>query len=465
MKEKQAHNIEESVNMEKKGMDRRSFLQGSTKIAGLAVGLSFANPLGGLDVEAASTKLAEKFGLSNGNPDLVFPVISDVHIHKNGTNDLQKFGNALHQLNELVPKQDAFVVVGDLTENGLAEEYDRFMTLIKEKKQQKAISLFAIGNHDYWNGLSIPDAQKRFLQKTGMDSIYYHKIIKGYHFIILGTENGLTEGYYSKQQIAWLDEKLKQANDDHPKKPIFVFHHQPMKNTMYGSEWGFQENRDLLYNTFKKYPQVISFSGHTHYPLDEPRAIHQKDFTSVETASLKDMWVEAGYIQGEMPPGSETFSQGLIVEVHGEKVVIHRRDFREKNPVGQPWIIDRPSEKRTFKYTETRDQRKPQFPKGSNLMVLHSTDTEIDILVPQAENNLLVHSYKIMAKNKSGKVAKEIDAFSEFYNNPVPDQLVFSIKGLQPGTNYTIEVFAVDSFGNRSMNPLKTEGQTKMKLL
>ncbi|PLT33437.1 fibronectin type III domain-containing protein [Bacillus sp. V5-8f] len=233
---------------------------------------------------------------------------------------------------------------------------------------------------------------------------------------------------------------------------------------MYGSEWGFEENRDLLYNTFKKYPQIISFSGHTHYPLDEPRAIHQKDFTSVETASLKDMWVEAGYIQGEMPPGAETFSQGLIVEVHGEKVVIHRRDFRENNPVGQPWTIDHPSDKGSFQYTERRDERKPHFPNKSNLVVLDSTDTEMNILVPQAEDNLLVHSYKIVAKNKSGQVVKEIAAFSEFYNDPVPDELVFPIKGLQSGTSYTIEVYAIDSFGNSS-TPLKAAAKTKTKIL
>lgn len=464
MKDKQLQNTgEEPVQ---KGMDRRSFLQGTTKMAGLAVGLSLVNPLGGLDVEAASTKLAAKMGISNGKPDLIFPVISDVHILKSGTNDLQKFGNALHQLNELVPKQDAFVVVGDLTENGMMEEYDRFMALFQAKKQEKAIPLFAIGNHDYWNGLSVPDAQKRFLQKTGMESIYYHKVIKGYHFIVLGTENGLTEGYFSKQQIAWVDEQLKQAAQDNPQKPIFVFHHQPMKNTMYGSEWGFEENRDLLYNTFKKYPQVVSFSGHTHYPLDHPGAIHQKDFTSVETASLKDMWVEAGYLQGEMPPGANTFSQGLIVEVHGEKVKIHRQDFLQNEWVGEPWTIDRPSEKKSFKYTEMRDQRKPEFPKDARLSVLHATDTEIDILVPQANDNLLVHSYKIVAKSKqTGQTAKEVAAFSEFYRDPVPNPLVFPIKELQPGTSYRIEVTAIDAFGNSSEKALTTEGKTKTKLL
>lgn len=439
-----------------KGMDRRSFLEGTTKIAGLTLGLSLVNSLN-LESAGATSKL----GLHK-NPDLVFPVISDVHILKSGTTDLQKWGSALHQLNELVPKQDALVVVGDLTENGYIEEYDRFMSIYDIKKQPKAVSMIAIGNHDYWNGLSVIDSQKRFIEKTGMESIYYHKVVKGYHFIVIGKEDGKTEGTFSVKQIEWLGEQLKLANTDDPKKPIFVFHHQPIKGTIYGSEWGFSANRDLFYDTLKEYPQVITFSGHTHYPLDEPRTIHQKDFTTLATASLKNMWVEAGYIQGELPKGAETFSQGLIVEVHGDKVFIHRRDFTQNDWIGEPWVIDCRGEKNSFKYTEMRDQVKPRFPKGSSISIVDTTSTEMNIMFNQANDNSLVHSYKVVAKNNlTGQIAKEFRAFSEFYKDPVPNPFVQPVKGLQPGTSYSIEVYAIDSFGNISDTFLKIDGITK----
>lgn len=451
------HESEKSSNtIFEKGMDRRSFLEGTTKIAGLTLGLSLVNSLN-LESAGATSKL----GLHK-NPDLVFPVISDVHILKSGTTDLQKWGSALHQLNELVPKQDALVVVGDLTENGYIEEYDRFMSIYDIKKQPKAVSMIAIGNHDYWNGLSVIDSQKRFIEKTGMESIYYHKIVKGYHFIVLGTEDGKTEGTFSVKQIEWLGEQLKLANTDDPKKPIFVFHHQPIKGTIYGSEWGFSANRDLFYDTLKEYPQVITFSGHTHYPLDEPRTIHQKDFTTLATASLKNMWVEAGYIQGELPKGAETFSQGLIVEVHGDKVFIHRRDFTQNDWIGEPWVIDCRGEKNSFKYTEMRDQVKPRFPKGSSISIVDTTSTEMNIMFNQANDNSLVHSYKVVAKNNlTGQIVKEFRAFSEFYKDPVPNPFVQPVKGLQPGTSYSIEVYAIDSFGNISDTFLKIDGITK----
>jgi predicted MPP superfamily phosphohydrolase len=160
-------------------------------------------------------------GKSRKESELVFPVISDVHIKKSGAVDMQKLEEALDQLNEQAPKQDAFVVVGDLIDNGFQEEFYRFFSLYNAKKQPQTVSIFAIGNHDYWNELSEADAQKRFLIETGMESIYYHKVMKGYHFIVLGPDNGLTKGYYSKEQIKWLGEQLEQAEKDDPKKPIF----------------------------------------------------------------------------------------------------------------------------------------------------------------------------------------------------------------------------------------------------
>ena len=81
-------------------------------------------------------------------------------------------------------------------------------------------------------------SQSRFISKTKMESLYYHKVIKGYHFIVLGAEVVSGEGNLFAEQIQWVGEQLKIANTDDPKKPIFVFHHFPITGTVYGSEWG-----------------------------------------------------------------------------------------------------------------------------------------------------------------------------------------------------------------------------------
>jgi 3',5'-cyclic AMP phosphodiesterase CpdA len=448
---------------EKQKITRRRFIERSTKVAGLSLGLTFVNPMSTFEVLADSGN--QRDGKSGRKPHLVFPVISDIHMNQDSDQTFEKFKTTLQQLNQVVPKQDAFVIVGDLTDNGLMPEYEKFKTAYQANKQKHSASLIAIGNHDYWNDLPVSDAQKRFLEETGMSSIYYHQVIKGHHFIVLGTEDGVTEGTFSPKQIQWLSEQLKQANADDPKKPIFVFHHQPIKDTVYGSEWGFTENRDLFYDTLKKYPQAITFSGHTHYPLDDPKIIHQKDFTTIGTSTGAYLWLDAGRIQGEVPEGADILNQALVVEVYENKVLIKPRDIHNNEWTREPFEINCPVQKNEFKYTDARrDKNAPFFTREAMLSVNNdmTTATSLSIMFTQAKDDLLVHDYKIVVKNtENGKVAKEFLGFSEFYKDPMPNPLTLNLEGLSPKTTYEIEVHALDAYGNISSNSIKALGRTK----
>ncbi|WP_128855715.1 LamG-like jellyroll fold domain-containing protein [Bacillus sp. CDB3] len=407
----------------------------------------------------AEEKKQEK---SPSEKKLVFPVVSDVHIKDSGTDDTFRWKRAIEQFNTLAPKQDAFVIVGDFTNFGLAPEYDRFMQVYNENANKDAVRMTSLGNHDYWNGLSVEGAQKRFLEKTGMESIYYHKVVKGYHFLVMSPEDGTTHGYYSDKQINWLKEEMAKAQKDDPEKPIFVFLHQHIKDTVYGSqEWGTKDSAKIN-AVLKEYPQVITFSGHSHYPLDDPRSIHQKDFTSVGTSSVSYMEVEGGKVQGNIPPGASTLSQGLLVEVDDKEVTINRRDFHTNSWTGDPWKIKLPTKKEGFNYVEDRDKEKPYFAKDAKLAVSNVTENAATVTFPQALDNLLVHSYRLQAKDKeTGEIKNKLLAFSEFYRDPVPKELTFTLAGLDGGKTYTLEVVAIDSFGNESAQPLTAEITTK----
>ena len=445
-----------------KEMDRRSFLGKTTKMAGVALGASLLGPLNALPADAASRSSIMN---SNGaKPDLVFPVISDVHIYTDNDKNLNKFKTTLEQLNRVASNQDAFAIVGDLTEYGDVPQYDKFMSAFNASKQSKTVPLMVMGNHDYWNGLSVADAQGLFLNKTGMESLYFHKVINGYHFIMLGTEDGLTEGRFSVKQINWLGEQLKIAHEDDPKKPIFVFHHQPMTETVYGSEWGFNENRDLMYNTLKPYPQVITFSGHTHYPLDDPRIIHQEDFTCIGTSTGAYLWMDAGRIQGEVPEGADFLNQALIVEVYQNKVLIKPRDIHNNDWTGEPFEISLPANKNNFKYTEKRRGKKaPRFSKDAMVSIVQDGTTAFSLtfMLTQAKDDVLVHDYRIIAKRAdNGEIENEYLAFSEYYKDPIPNPLTLTIDKLKPNTLYELEIFALDVYGKESPNSLKVLGKT-----
>lgn len=415
---------------------------------------------GSLTAEVAENHSGKQNGTGR-EPNLVFPVISDVHVDTASTQDNENFERALGQLNVVAPDQDAFVVVGDLTDYGYQAEYDRFFGIYNRLKQPGAESILTMGNHDYWNGLAEQDAQKRFMANTGRDELYFHEEVEGYHFIALSPEKGNTHGHYSTSQIDWLDEQLALAEDANPEAPIFVFMHQPVKDTVYGSDlWGTTDNVERLYETFAKYPQVINFAGHSHYPLEDPRSIHQKDFTSVGTGSVSYLELEPGKVQGIHPPLSREISQGLVVEVYDQEVLIKRRDFHANDWSAEPWIIKTPVKSKHFNYMEDRDAKAPKFKQQDRASVATGLDSA-EVTFPQARDNLLVHSYRLTATNAAtGEIGGEVTAFADFYYDPVPENLTFTIPGLRPAVEYEFAVTALDSFGNPTKKPLTTTAST-----
>lgn len=107
-------------------------------------------------------------------------------------------------------------------------------------------------------------------------------------------------------------------------------------------------------------------------------------------------------------------------------------------------------------------KKKPYFAKDAKLAVSNVTENAATVTFPQALDNLLVHSYRVQAKDKqTGEIKNKLLAFSEFYRDPVPKDLTFTLAGLDGGKTYLLEVVAIDSFGNESVQPLTAEITTK----
>lgn len=402
--------------------------------------------------------------MTNTKPNLVFPVISDVHIQTDHPTSVEKLAATLKQFNEIAQKQDAFVVVGDLTEGGGIEHYDKFMSAVAAHKQANTSWLIAIGNHDYWNDMPVEVAQARFLEKTGMGALHFKKVINGYNFIILGTEDGCTEGTFTSDQLNWLAEQLEIAAQEDPNKPIFVFQHQPLPGTVYGSEWGIQNNPEAFYDVLKKYPQVMNFSGHTHFPLYDPKIVHQKDFTSIGTGTSGYMFLDDHRIQGEIPEGANDMNHAWLVEVYDDEVVLNRRDITNNRWIDEPFVVKCPIKKENFVYTDDRDKEPPYFETDATISVIESETTQetVTLAFSQAKDNLFMHDYKIVVSNaNSGENIRELLTFSEFYKDSIPNPMVVSINELEPNTRYHFEVWAMDAFENLSIGSLKIVANTK----
>jgi hypothetical protein len=146
-----------------------------------------------------------------------------------------------------------------------------------------------------------------------------------YHFIVLGNtvyEPGV-RATIGDEQYEWLEEKLGEATDE---RPIFLFMHQGMMNTVSGTSeserwWGINDDARLR-KLLKEYPNVFFFTGHTHSMMDAPNCMYGggKNAAMFNTGSVGDLWVPS---TGESIVGS----QGLYVQVYGDKVLVRGRDF------------------------------------------------------------------------------------------------------------------------------------------
>ncbi|WP_425310203.1 metallophosphoesterase [Ammonicoccus fulvus] len=385
---------------------------------------------------------AAKLPRGGNEPIAIFPVVSDIHINS-GSATSATLTNALGQFNALAPDMDAFVAVGDLTDYGRADELTKLMGLLDRGLGNDVQRMLLNGNHEYYNGLPTATADQQFLDITRMSSLNQHLEINGLHLIGINYRA-------TADDVAWLRDQLAAAAKADKKAPIFVFFHYPLSDTVYGSEeWG--SDNPALYDALKPYPQVITFSGHSHYALEDPRSIMQADFTTVNTGDgLYYMELERGRLQGNIVESASNLHQALLVKAYKNRVEIHRLDIHTGRPTGEPWVIKQPTNKNKFDYTAQRDKVAPVWPRDPRLVAQGTGLRTAKVAFDQASDNLMVHHYEFKAINRdTGAADLTTTAFSEFYRDPVPTRLEFDLAGLTPGATYDLQVTPVDSFGNR----------------
>ncbi|MDF2958835.1 MAG: phosphohydrolase [Paenibacillus sp.] len=291
--------------------------------------------------------------LAEEEPLFGFSVLSDIHVQSWDTQSHSKLKTALADLHETAPDASALILNGDLG-NGTPDDYQKLKGLLKQLPHPPALYA-SIGNHEFykawttpsgkWSPESFPNGEteaasiQRFLQFTGESSIYHEKIIQGHHFLFLGSEQyrqtnpgNEEDAYLSAAQLDWLRQRLNHTQNSSAadrSKPIFVFLHQPLSETVAGSECCVYNRAVLqdkeLRSLLSGYPQTILFSSHSHLNLRLPRTMVQDRFTMVNTSSVEEPWTvdsNGGYLSL-----AANASEGLYVEVYKEKVLIKGRDF------------------------------------------------------------------------------------------------------------------------------------------
>jgi len=379
-----------------------------------------------------------------GRPLLTFPAMSDSHV---GVSDA-RFEQDLQRFLTINPNYDVITNSGDLTENGTAAEIASFKRILDANIAPGAVSVLTIGNHETLGGLPLSS-----FSSLGIDDFVETKEVKGYTFVTYRPSGGNFAGL-TPAELKTLEAYIKSSVDKDPSRPVFVITHFPLENTVAGSETrldpdAYHRRSGDLMAIFDKYPQVILFSGHLHFPFLHPRSIYQTNFTMIGTGSSKQMY--SGYSTMNNPAPPSSWRQHYYVEVYEDKVVVYPYELggTTPEPIGDPYIIDLPKDgsainPANFRYTPAkRDMAAPSFPAGAdedNYSIPSKTSTTASIEFNSATDDTKLVAYRYTL---NGGAPKYIDL--PFWESPTPTRRL-NLSGLPVNTVSTVIITPIDAY-------------------
>lgn len=426
---------------------------------------------------------------------LSLAAISDVHIEGSSDAYANKFTSALNQLKVKAAESDAngidgVMVVGDLIQRAEITMAQNFKALYEDVfKPTEVPMIYTIGNHDMnpkydWTPSTV--AQSVAMANTFGDDYFKtdidntmrnnyearHCVIGGYHILAV-TPNGDQPITYSPNVITWLDQQLDAITKTDPNRYVIVLTHPMIYNTIYGSLLGedggvwtstlpnYWATR-VLTGVLEKYPQVVSFHGHLHFPINDPRSLWQGKWTALGCGSTRYMAIEpAGWEGISSTPtvmnDANNFSQGYLVQfdVNGNMRIV-KMDFFNNGTIGEPYVMQYPDAAgaNLAKYNNVTRKAANQAPTMSTIDVKDVKEAETaSVTFAAGKDDEFVHHY-IVTLSKAGNVVATKKILADFYLHPKTSEMKSSwtvdFGTLSESGQYTVTVVAVDSWDAES---------------
>ncbi len=391
-------------------------------------------------------------------PVLRFCVCSDLHIKEADDVHVQRLRRLMHTAYDIAAadpiyqKLDAFLFAGDLTDRGKPDQFRAFWNTVQSELQPDTQVLACVPRyHDNWEfGKGGPKTGlEHFRRITGL-ATDTHLQLGGFHFLAVSTS--AKDRYYDAGQKRWLKKALKAAAKDNPEAPVFFMQHEHVRDTVYGSSrfdgWG------LTYfsRIFAKYPNLVHFSGHSHYPINDPRSVFQKDFTAVGTGALSYAEFTVGDERTVHPPRCEEIAQGWIAEVDkANTAVLRGYDFLSGDLLCT-YVLSFPADKAAFPFTPERQKARsarPVFPADAALQAERTGDTWT-LTFPAANSGdaFPVFRYVAEGKDKTGAVVCSAYTLHEYwFTHPKPTYAISLPRA--PGV-VSVCVLAENPYGSAS---------------
>lgn len=412
---------------------------------------------------------------------------------------------------------DVIMIAGDLVNNAMSYQYTMFEEALKETYGEDESKypefVYTMGNHEWYSAderqddnavflfnkharINTKNLVKRTSSKTATSdsSIYgnYYKVINGIPFIgISGESASGILGYTLRDEIkSWLKE-ISNLSSVKAGGPIFVAHHYAFPDVTYSFGQGSTVYSSILYDLIKEYPQIILFSGDTHYSGVNERTINQVDFTDINLGSSsysrhvsrsvamdKDSVFEniqknssgKDVMTGPVANGYDNTPHIHFVKIDERGNTTINRFFSTPDPtapthLGLEWTIPVNSNKENFIYTSKRYENK----EWANLMYKKdglNWDNDSELSFQYSAGNLTLtfpdvidynycEHYRISVTS-TDEVTKMYDFISNYYKyDQTPHLNEFTIENVGLESIKKVEVHAYDFFDNVSINHLE----------
>ena len=350
-------------------------------------------------------------GAAEQEPNAVFGVLSDVHLVPADAKSVEKFKKTLRYLDSR--KVDGVVICGDLTHRGSIPSLMGFGRVWREVFPGDRRSdgghverLFVYGDHEtenmycsvYTNAwtregcmeemrvLDIYSNDRALQWKRAFGDDYHpieRKRVKGYDFvlahIVMGDEPGLRWG--EPLYIPGLEEFFATNAFDRT-RPFFYVQHKIPRGTVGGEKiWGQDDGRTT--KLLSKYPNAVAFCGHKHRGATEERLFWQGAFTAFMVPAHMGVGTEEGHengvCSGDRPSHTPQLqmsridtrdgSQGFVMSLYDNRIVIERREFAKGGEVAPPWVVPIPNDGSMSFEARAARAAVPQFAKGTEVTV------------------------------------------------------------------------------------------------
>ena len=340
---------------------------------------------------------------------------------------------------------DGFFGLGDFSSIGGEGDYANYAATLHEHVREETVLINIHGNHEFKN----ENYREYFIKYFGHDPDTVTEI-NGFSCVAFSGDRGVTEWTYSTKSLGWLKTALNEAQSKANGKAVLVFTHPHPWGTVYGSTVWCNPQLNFVFNGRTN---IVNFSGHSHFPMNDPRSIFQAGYTCVGCGAMATFELDKDYIPGQHPDGYDPAAQMCIIEADNDgSVRVRGYDLLSDSYICD-YYVDNVNDKSSFAYTyrnmRAHDQ-KPVFPADASATAYQNDSGEwvIAFTDARAAEGFIVHEYKVTIKDENGKKVFSENFVNDYFVIDGSDTAHFrsGADTLQSGQSYTLLVRAESAY-------------------